>query len=156
MKKGLLMLLIALVAGAAAFWVMRSRQPHDHQTVLLDSMPELAWLRGELNLSDDQFAQASALHAAYRPECALMCRRIAETRTRMEALAQGTRAMTPELAEAIREHALVRAECQQKMLGHLYQTARLLNDRQAARYLEKVLPHALESPTPGQAGCHRE
>lgn len=149
MKKGLLILLLALAAGGAAFWITRSHHQCERQAVLLDSMPELAWLRGELKLSDAQFAQASALHTAYRPQCALMCGRIAAAQARLETLAQATRGVTPELADAIREHSRVRAECQQKMLEHLYQTARLFDDPQAARYLAKVLPHALESTPAG-------
>ena len=156
MKKGLLILLLALAAGGAAFWLTRTHHPSDRQAVLLDSMPELAWLRGELKLSDSQFAQASALHTAYRPQCAVMCCRIAEAHARLETLAQGARSMTPELADAIREHARVRAECQQKMLDHLYQTARLLDDAQAARYLAKVLPHALETTPAGPVSCHQD
>ncbi len=154
MKKGLIILMCALVAGAGTFWVTRCHQQAARQEVLLDAMPELAWLRGELHLSDAQFAQASALHTAYRPQCAIMCCRIAEARARLEAIAQGARGMTPELTDAIREHARVRAECQQKMLDHLYQTAALLDDSQAARYLAKVLPQALESTSQGPASCH--
>jgi hypothetical protein len=156
MKQGLLILLLALAAGGAAFWVTRTHQQHDRQAVLLDAMPELAWLRGELKLSDDQFAQASALHTAYRPQCAVMCRRIADAHANLETLAQNGRGMTPELAAAILELARVRAECQHKMLEHLYQTANLLDDKQAARYLEKVLPAALEATTAGPATCHHD
>lgn len=156
MKKGLLILLLALAAGGAAFWVTRSHQQAHRQQVLLDSMPELAWLRGELQLSDAQFAKASALHSAYRPQCVVMCRTIAEARAKMEELARTSRAMTPELAAAIREHARVQAECQQKMLGHLYQTADLFDGPQAARYLEKVLPHALDSTSGGAVRCHQD
>ncbi|MEI8038505.1 MAG: hypothetical protein WCJ14_08950 [Verrucomicrobiota bacterium] len=156
MKKGLLILLLALAAGGAAFWVTRTHHQSDRQAVLLDSMPELAWLRGELKLTDSQFTQACTLHTAYRPQCAVMCCRIAEAHARLAALAQGARSVTPELADAIREHARVRSECQQKMLEHLYQTARLFDDRQAARYLAKVLPHALESTTAGPVSCHQD
>jgi hypothetical protein len=153
MKKGLLILVLALAAGTAAFWLTRCHQRSGDQQVLLDSMPELAWLRGDLKLSEDQFAKASALHTAYRPQCAEMCCRIAEARAKLATLAQDSRAVTPELAEAIRECGRVRADCQQKMLEHLYQTARLLDDRQAARYLEKVLPHALDTGNVGTVGC---
>ena len=155
MKKGILILLLALAAGSVAFWVTRTQQ-HARQAVLLDAMPELAWLRGELKLSDEQFAQASTLHTAYRPQCAEMCRRIAAAHANLESLTQNARAMTPELAQAIRDHARVRADCQQKMLEHLYQTAGLLDATQAARYLAKVLPQALESTTAGPATCHHD
>jgi len=146
MKKGLLILVLALAAGAAAFFVTRSHQQAERQEVLLDKMPELAWLRDDLGLSDEQFAKAGELHADYRPQCSEMCRRISESRAHMDDLARNARGMTPELAHAIHDHARVQAECQQRMLAHLYQTAALFDDRQAARYLEKVLPPALGSP----------
>jgi hypothetical protein len=153
MKKGLLILLVALVAGIAAFYVTRNHHTAKHAEVLLDSMPELAWLRGELKLTDEQFAKASELHVAYRPVCAEMCANIATAHARLESVAQTSRGMTPELEQAIREHARVHAECQQKMLRHLYQTAGLLDDKQAASYLKTMIPHALDSTT-GSAALH--
>lgn len=159
MKKGLLILLVALVAGAIAFWVTRSHRQSAavHSEVLLDSMPELAWLRTELKLSDDQFAKAGELHAAYRPTCARMCRNIAEAHAKLEPLARGGRGMSPELEAAIRHHARVHAECQKAMLEHLYETAALLDDKQAARYLETMVPHALDSSiTAGTQSCHED
>jgi len=145
MKKGVLIFVLALVSGIAAFCVTRFHCHSAHQEVLLDSMPELAWLRVELKLTDDQFAKASELHAAYRPTCEEMCRNIAQSQARLESLSRSGRGTTPELVEAIRENARVHAECQQKMLEHLYQTAALLDEKQAARYLETMVPHALDS-----------
>ena len=72
----------------------------------------------------------------------------------LEILARSGRAISPELTAAIRDHARVHAECQQKMLEHLYQTADLLDDKQAARYLETMVPHALDSTTGFAAGPH--
>lgn len=128
MKKGLLFLVLALAAGFAAFCLTRSHQQSVHNGLLMDSMPELAWLRTELKLTDDQFAKASALHAVYRPVCATMCRNIAEAHEKLETLARSGRGMTPELDAAIRDHARVHAECQRKMLEHLYETANLFDD----------------------------
>ena len=156
MKKGLLFLVLALVAGIAAFCIARSHRQAVHSGVLLDTMPELAWLRTELKLSDDQFAKASDLHVAYRPVCATMCRHIAEAHEKLETLARGGRGMTPELDAAIRDHARVHAECQRKMLEHLYQTAGMFDDKQAARYLETMIPHALDSAATGTESCHSE
>lgn len=157
MKRGLMILVLALAAGAAAFVVARSHRQSAHTEVLLDNIPELAWLRTELKLSDAQFRQASDLHAAYRPVCAEMCRNISEAHARLEALAASGRGMTPELDDAIRHHARVHAECQKKMLEHLYQTAALLDDKQAARYLEAMIPHALDSSTTGgTSSCHKD
>lgn len=156
MKKGLLILLLALSAGVIAFVVARSHRQAAHNEILLDTMHELAWLRTELKLSDAQFRQASDLHAAYRPVCAEMCRNISEAHARLEALAAGGRGMTPDLDDAIRHHARVHAECQKKMLEHLYKTAALLDDNQAARYLEAMIPHALDtSVTSGTPDGHK-
>lgn len=153
MKKGLLILVLAFAVGVAAFFLTRSRQLENHREVLLDSMPELAWLRKDLALTDGQFEKVSDLHAAYRPQCAEMCRRIAEAQARLEAMAAAARGMTPELAQAIQNNAQVRAECRRHMLEHLYQTAAVMDGRQASRYLESVLPAALDSPTCGAKSC---
>ena len=149
MKKGLLILVMAVAAGVLAFYVTRSHPAAVRPAVLLDSMPELQWLRAELKLSDKQFAEASALHAAYRPKCVEMCRNIAAAHAKLESLSKSGRGMTPELEAAIRDHARVHAECQQRMLEHLYQTANLFDDDQAARYLATMVPHALDSTTSG-------
>ena len=154
MKRGFAILVLALAAGIVAYCVTRSQQQPLRQEVLLDSMPELAWLRSELKLSDTQFAKACELHAAYRPKCAAMCQRIAEAQAKLEALASGGRGMSPELEAAIGEHARVHAECQQRMLEHLYQTAALFDEKQAARYLETMVPHALDSPSLGTSSGH--
>ena len=157
MKKGLLILGVALLAGIAAFMVARSHRQSGHNGILLDTLPELTWLRTDLQLSDEQFAKASELHKAYRPTCTEMCHNIAEAHARLETLARSGRGVTPELVEAIRHHAQVHAECQQRMLEHLYQTAALLDDRQAVRYLETMIPHALDaSLTGGTQSCHAD
>jgi hypothetical protein len=157
MKKGLLILVLALMAGIAAFLIARTHRQAIHSEVLLDGLPELAWLRTELRLSEAQYRQASDLHAAYRPVCEQMCRHITEAHTKLASLAQSGRGVTPELTAAIQHHARVHAECQEKMLEHLYQTAALLDDKQAARYLETMIPHALDSSiTGGKPSCHKD
>ncbi len=157
MKKGLLILVLALAAGAAAFVATRSHRQSEQTEILLDTMPELEWLRTQLKLSEAQSRQAGELHTAYRPICGEMCRNITEAHAKLETLAQTERGMTPELTAAIQHHARVHAECQAKMLEHLYQTAAVLDDKQAARYLETMIPHALDSSiTGGKPGCHKD
>lgn len=145
MKRGLIVLVCVLLAGFAGFWLMRSQKAPRHHGTIIDSMPELAWVKTDLKLTDAQFGKVSDLHAAYRPKCADMCRSLAEAHEAIEALAEKDRRMTPELEAAIRRHAAVHAACQQAMLEHLYQTAALLDPGQATRYLEVMVPEALES-----------
>lgn len=145
MRKILIVIAVALAAGICAFAWMRAHktaQPHSH--TLLETMPELAWLRQELDLSDSQFVEVSKLHADYLPKCAAMCERIAEAHERLEEVASGKSEVSPELSESILEHAKIHAECQQEMLEHLYKTSRLMDEKQAARYLEVMLPYALD------------
>ncbi len=144
MKKGSLILAIALLAGVIAFCVVRSQKMARTGGNLLDSMPELTWVRTDLKLTDTQFAKVSELHAAYRPKCMEMCRRISEAHQKMEAVSRMDRKLTPELEAAIRQHAGIHAECQQAMLKHLYETAAVLDANQASRYLETMVPYALD------------
>lgn len=144
MKRGILVLAIALVAGVAAFCLIRSQIVGKPQSVLLDSMPELAWVKSELKLSDEQFAKVSALHAVYRPKCLEMCGKIAAAHEKVEDLIGENPAVTPELESAIHEHAAIHADCQQAMLVHIFQTAAVLDREQAALYLKEMLPYALD------------
>lgn len=145
MKRILLVLALALVAGLCAFaWMRSHRHAKATSGSLLESMPELAWLRAELDLSDSQFGKVSELHAAYLPECTAMCQRIAEAHERLDAASHGEVEVTPQLKSAIADHAGIHAECQERMLEHLYETARILDADQAERYLEVMLPYALD------------
>ncbi len=154
MKKGILILAIALLAGVMAFCLMRSRTITHSRENLLDSMPELAWVRTDLKLTDEQYAKVSELHVTYRPKCMEMCRRISAAHEKMDGLAGKGRELTPALEAAIREHAVIHAECQQEMLKHLYETARVLDEKQAAHYLETMIPFALDFTLSGSGSPH--
>ncbi len=144
MKKGALILLIAILSGACAFMLVRTSISHAKSGSLLDTMPELSWVKSEFELSDDQFEKVQQLHEAYRPECVAMCERIWKAHERLDKAARGGKELTPELSAAINDHAQVHAECQQKMMHHLYQTAAVMNEDQAKRYLDEMLPYALD------------
>lgn len=145
MKKGLLILAAAMMAGILAFFLSRGQRTAETGSVLLDSLPELAWLRTDLELADEQFSKVEKLHLDYRPVCAEMCRRIAESEAAVAKLAGTQGGMSNDLAQAIENHGRVIAACKRSMLEHLYQTASLMDERQARRYLEVTLPLALDS-----------
>lgn len=144
MKKGLIFLAVALLAGGMAFCFMRSRKIAERQGSLLDSMPELAWVRTDLKLTDEQFTKVSDLHVGYRPKCMEMCRAISEAHEKIERMAGKSREFSPELEAALREHAEIHVQCQAAMLKHIYQTAAAMDEKQASRYLETMLPFALD------------
>jgi Spy/CpxP family protein refolding chaperone len=147
MKKAAGILLFALVAGLIAFCAMRwhkaAEYPHG-KGITLDAMPELTWLRKDLDLTEEQFVKVRDLHAAYRPKCAEMCRRISESHKKIERFASVHRVITPEYKAALDEHAAIHVECQEAMLNHLYETAATLGPEQSKRYLETMLPFALD------------
>lgn len=151
MKRALILLAVALVAGVTAFCFTRSHKMAERHGPLLDAMPELAWIRTDLKLTDEQFAKVSELHAAYRPKCEELCNRISQAHEKVAAAARSSGSMTSGLEAAIQEHAETHAQCQQAMLRHMYETAALLDKEQSVRYLETMLPIALDF-APAESG----
>jgi hypothetical protein len=134
---------VALMAGFLAFYLMRSHQMAPSHNTMLDSMPELAWVKSEFNLNEQQFANVSRLHANYRPRCKEMCDRIQKSSAHLEQLCQTQSSLNPQVESAVTAHANLQLECQKEMLKHIYQTSAALDPSQAERYLETVLPQVL-------------
>lgn len=137
-------LLISLIVGFCVFFAARSHKAPSSHAALIDDLPDLEWCRSELNLSPEQFEKVRELHVAYRPTCEEMCHRIRKAHLRLEEASQGAQGVTPELKAAIEDHARIHAECQEAMLEHLYETAAILDEEQAQRYLTMMLPFALD------------
>ncbi|MBI2925157.1 MAG: periplasmic heavy metal sensor [Verrucomicrobia bacterium] len=97
--------------------------------------PELAWLRQEHRLSDADYDRICELHSAYLPACTQM-RQVIETKTtQLRRLLAGATRVTPEIAEALKEVALLRAECQKTLLDHFYEVSRAMPPAEGQRYL---------------------
>lgn len=146
MNKGLIILLAALTLGACSFLCVRlmvaergHAMPVEHSSML----PELEWLRTELDLTDAQFAKVRELHLAYRPTCESLCSAIHASHEKLQQASEHAQGMTPELEQALREHAETRLACQKAMTKHLFETAACLDEARSARYLRMMLPHAL-------------
>lgn len=157
MKRGFWILLAALFAGIVGF-VMTHRPccavvaGHTPTAQGGSHLPELEWLRTEFALTDEQFANVSRLHLAYRPTCEALCAKVMTSQERLERLLNDGRQVSPELQSALQEHAALHVECQTAMLAHVYGTAACLQPDQARRYLEMVIPHLMEMPMePGSA-----
>ena len=149
MKRGLYILAAALLAGLAGFFITRQQcdceipvggAVHDGASQL----PELAWLRREFQLTDEQFAKVSGLHLAYRPTCEALCMRVMTSHEKVQQLVHGGSQVSSELKAALQEHAALHVECQTAMLAHLYQTAACMTSAQARRYLDAMLPQVIE------------
>jgi hypothetical protein len=100
--------------------------------------PELAWLKQEFRLSDAEFTRISAMHEAYLVGCAERCRRIDLKNEELARLLAATNNITPEIEKALADSALLRADCQKKMLQHFYEVSRTMPPEQGKRYLAWV------------------
>jgi Spy/CpxP family protein refolding chaperone len=148
MKRGILILIAALVVGITSFVITRQQycctvgstvSAHDGTSLL----PELEWLHHELKLTDEQFAKVQALHLAYKPTCEALCMKIAAAHRKVQSLATSGDITSAEFAAALQAQGTVRVECQQAMLNHLHETAVLMSPEQARQYLAVMLPQVL-------------
>lgn len=154
MKRGQLILLIALVLGTCMFfcsryWLhdnrMTSAMPQERESLL----PELEWLRQRLQLDDPQFDKVRTLHLAYRPKCQQLCARAEKAEAALkEVLRDILRDPQKDATTALKTRAELQVECQQTMLAHVRQTAACMNADQAKQYLETLLPHVLDLRLP--------
>lgn len=146
----MVILLAGLAAGSIAFFGMRSnglgkselRHGHDGKSRL----PELEWLRRKLDLTEEQFTKVASIHESYRPTCEELCMKVMASHSKIKNLANPQKPVSSELEQALKEHALLHAQCQTAMLNHLHNTASVLSNKQAQDYLELMLPQIIELP----------
>ena len=100
--------------------------------------PELAWLQREFHLNQAEFAHICQMHEAYLTGCAERCHRIDMKGEELKHLLASTNNVTPEIEKALAESALLRADCQKKMLQHFYDVSRTMPPAQGQRYLAWV------------------
>lgn len=149
MKRGLIILIVAVVLGAGMFFgSQRMSRPCDCTPAQMpvengSLLPELQWLRVSLDLTDSQFERVRALHLAYQPRCAELCMRIQHSDHALLEASASSRAVTENLTKLMRERAELTQECRQAMLKHVYETADCMASETADQYLKTVLPHVL-------------
>lgn len=99
---------------------------------------EMDWLRGEFNLTGGQFAKIKALHEAYQPKCASMCRRIMEADANLDRCVSANTTMTHEVEAALKQCAVVQEDCRRAMLGHIYAVSAEMSPAGRERYLHRM------------------
>ena len=138
MKRGVLILVLGLVAAAAAYGCIYFICMASARSLQQSDKPELAWLKEEFNLSNADFKRVSELHAAYLPQCRAMCREIDAHNVKLQALLSDATNMTPEITAALTESARLRSQCQTMMLRHFFQVNQTMPPEQGRRYLSWV------------------
>ena len=143
MKRGVLILLLGVIAAAVGYCCVYLMRTSPARSLERMEEPELAWLREEFHLSDTEFTRVSELHAAYLPECRKMCDQVAAQNARLDTLLPGATNVTPEIQAVFTESARLRAECQRRMLQHFFQVSQTMPPEQGRRYLAWVKEKAL-------------
>ena len=144
MKKGILILLIGLLAAVAAYGCIYLVCSSSARRLQRSEKPELAWLREEFKLSDAEFKRVSDLHSAYLPQCHDRCREIAAQNMKLQMLLSEAKDMTPEISAVLTDSSRLRAECQSMMLRHFFQVSQMMPPEQGRRYLAWVQEKAFQ------------
>lgn len=140
---------MGLAAGAAAFFGIKEQRFGHHASYTRDGntrLPELEWLRQKLMLTGEQLAAVAKAHEEYKPACEALCMRVMKSHAKIKNLASASKPVSPELEEALKEHALLHVECQKAMLNHLHKTASLMSPAQGQAYLDALLPEVIKLP----------
>jgi len=139
-------LVLAVVAYLASYYAGTA---NTHSLEHIES-PELAWLKEEFHLSNQEFARISQMHQTYLAGCAERCRLIDEKNAELKRLLTINQAVTPEIEQALVEAARLRAECQKQMLQHFYDVSRTMPPDQGKRYLAWVQAQTILPDTHSQ------
>lgn len=147
--KRLAVILAAAVAAAVLGYLLVGLR-HGATAVALEGArgADLAWIRAEFAISDEQFVAVQALHDAYAGQCAQHCADIVAARTHRDALrsAAGTPA---ELREAERRIVTLEAVCNDATRAHLRRVAGAMPAAEGERFLRTVEPHLAQIPHDG-------
>jgi len=143
MKRSLLILLAGLVLALGAYCGSYYGKTASDRAIMHCAEPELAWLKSEYQLSDQEFDRISKLHEAYKPECARLCQRIADKNSELKALLSKTNASEAALDRVLTEAAQVRLDCQKHMLNHFLAVSQAMPPEQGRRYLAWVQEQTL-------------
>jgi len=139
-------LAVAVLAYCGVYYAGTANCCHSAQ----GGTPELAWLKQEFNLSDAEFKRITEMHEAYLTGCAERCHRIDLKNEEVARLLAATNNITPEIEKALAESALLRADCQKKMLQHFYEVSRTMPPEQGKRYLAWVQKQTIPSDSHSQ------
>jgi hypothetical protein len=150
MKRPVLILAAGVILAVAAYCGVYYTGTANCCRPQQGAAPELAWLRQEFQLGDAEFTRICRLHDEYLAGCAERCHRIDLKNQALAQLLAATNTITPEIDKALAESALLRAECQKKMLQHFYEVSRTMPPDQGKRYLAWVQSQTLLSDTHSQ------
>lgn len=164
MRRPLLILLALFLVGISVFVASYGIASRWSVGRVARTADDLAWLRMEFGLGEEEMARVRVLHEGYLPRCREFCARIAARKDELRAvLASGTEAHES-IGRRLAEIGSIRAQCQTAMLLHFEEVSRAMPPEQGRRYLDEMRRLTLDahhecersmSPeTPGTHGHH--
>ena len=138
MKRPLLILIIALLAGSALFASSYLVSRRVCEACGAQSTDNLEWLQQEFHLADADMARMHQLHDAYMPKCAAMCEQIAAKKLELDSALSGATNLTAGAKEKLTDLAMLRSQCQAQMLEHFIEVSRAMPPAQGQRYLSEM------------------
>jgi hypothetical protein len=136
MKRGALVLLLGLAVGAGAHEAyFRAHRPEDPDTLI----GQLAWMKRELRLSDEQFARISELHQASSPRLQALAAQVAQMQSEFAAF-ENTRRTTDrvdfiEFARFVEARRSISRQCLDSTRQLVLAAASEMTPRQREHYL---------------------
>ena len=146
-----LILLVALFAGALAFFICYRVTLVPECCQNQPSAKKLGWLRHEYHLTNTQFERIAQLDADHIPRCAEMCQRVRDQRARLSSLIQAGNQTSPEVAEALKATAALELECRQATLTHIYAVAAVMSPEEGRRYITAMSASIIAPGMPGKS-----
>jgi hypothetical protein len=138
MNRSLVILVGALVLGAAVFAGSYFASRRTTEVCCARPADDLSWLQSEFHLNAAQMSRIRRLHEGYLPQCAAMCAKIAAKKNELESsLGAGTN-ITAEAQARLAELAGLRAQCQAQMLRHFAAVSQVMPPEQGRRYLAEM------------------
>jgi hypothetical protein len=156
MKRGAIIVLLGLILSVAGGFAAYFARTAPQRAIMCSAEPEMAWLKQEYHLTDEQFSQVEKMHAEYLQQCGELCMRIAATNELVRAKISMNGGVAPELQQLLENAAALRAECQKNMLGHCFAVSSQMLPDDGKRYLAWVQEQVLAMPheRPNQSSPH--
>lgn len=151
MKKAASILLLGVILALGAYAGVYITRTKNAAALYRTDRPELAWLKEEFSVSDEEFERIRKLHEGYLPECARMCGEISALNAELENMVLETNQVTPEISAKLLEIGRIRQECQARMLKHFYAVSQAMPPEQGRRYLARMQELTSLSAMPGHA-----
>lgn len=138
MNRSLVILLAALMLGAAIFGGAYFVSQRATMMCCVNPADDLSWLKSEFHLSDAEMTRIRTLHEGYQPKCAEVCAQIAAAKHELANLVGDSTNLTAEAQAKLNEIASLRAECQSNMLAHFVAVSQAMPPAQGDRYLAEM------------------